>query len=136
MENIKNTTKAKRDLKIAEIVYYSIGGVALALGVLFSIFGLILLNPTKQNFEDSFLKQAQDSFFSWLKIETNFATAGFVLMLCAIVYFVIVFAIFSRKGDKVEKIVNSKKSRQRQVAFNGPIEPNVVEVEAKEEKSE
>ena len=35
MENIKNTTKAKRDLKIAEIVYYSIGGVALALGVLF-----------------------------------------------------------------------------------------------------
>ena len=102
MENIKNTTKAKRDLKIAEIVYYSIGGVALALGVLFSIFGLILLNPTKQNFEDSFLKQAQDSFFSWLKIETNFATAGFVLMLCAIVYFVIVFAIFTRKGDKVE----------------------------------
>ena len=132
MENIKNTTKAKRDLKIAEIVYYSIGGVALALGVLFSIFGLILLNPTKQNFEDSFLKQAQDSFFSWLKI----ATAGFVLMLCAIVYFVIVFAIFTRKGDKVEKIVNSKKSRQRQVAFNGPIEPNVVEVEANEEKSE
>ena len=82
------------------------------------------MNPTKQNFEDSFLKQAQDSFFS--------ATAGFVLMLCAIVYFVIVFAIFTRKGDKVEKIVNSKKSRQRQVAFNGPIEPNVVEVEAKE----
>ena len=57
-------------------------------------------------------------------------------MLCAIVYFVIVFAIFTRKGDKVEKIVNSKKSRQRQVAFNGPIEPNVVEVEANEEKSE
>ena len=52
------------------------------------------------------------------------------------VYFVIVFAIFTRKGDKVEKIVNSKKSRQRQVAFNGPIEPNVVEVEANEEKSE
>ena len=36
--SVKNTTKAKRDLKIAEIVYYSIGGVALALGVLFSIF--------------------------------------------------------------------------------------------------
>ena len=136
MENVKSTTKAKRDLKIAEIVYYSIGGVALVLGVVFSIFGLILLNPTKQNFEDSFLKQAQDGFFNWLNLETNFATAGFVLMLCAIVYFVIVFAIFTRKGDKVEKIVNSKKSRQRQVSFNGPIEPNVVEVEANEEKSE
>ena len=45
MENVKSTTKAKRDLKIAEIVYYSIGGVALVLGVVFSIFGLILLNP-------------------------------------------------------------------------------------------
>ena len=29
MENVKSTTKAKRDLKIAEIVYYSIGGVVL-----------------------------------------------------------------------------------------------------------
>lgn len=130
MEKVKNTKKAKRDFKIAEIVYYSIGGVVLALGVIFSIFGLILLNPTKENFENTFLKQAENGFFEWLNIDSNFASAGIVLMLIAIVYFIVIFAIFTRKGDKVEKIDSSKKSRQRQVVFTAP--EKVIEVESTE----
>ena len=51
-------------------------------------------------------------------------------MLIAIVYFIVIFAIFTRKGDKVEKIDNSKKSRQRQVVFTAP--EKVIEVESTE----
>ena len=54
MENSKkiNTTdKETRDLATAEIVYYSIGGLILLTGIVFSIFGLILLNPILQVIE-------------------------------------------------------------------------------------
>lgn len=132
MERVKSTEKTKRDLKIAEIIYYSIGGIVLTLGVIFSIFGLILLNPTQENFENTFLKKAETGFFEWMNIDSNFASAGIVLMLIAIVYFVIIFAIFTRKGDKVEKITNSKKSRQRQVTFVSKENNNVLEAETQE----
>lgn len=132
MERVKSTEKTKRDLKIAEIIYYSIGGIVLTLGVIFSIFGLILLNPTQENFENTFLKKAETGFFEWMNIDSNFASAGIVLMLIAIVYFVIVFAIFTRKGDKVEKITNSKKSRQRQVTFVSKENNDVLEAETQE----
>ena len=65
--------KAKKDLKVAEIVYYSIGGLALLVGLVFSVFGIILLNPVKENFENHPLKIAQDAFFGWLKLDTTFA---------------------------------------------------------------
>ena len=45
MENIKTNKvvdKETRDLATAEIVYYSIGGLILLTGIVFSIFGLIL----------------------------------------------------------------------------------------------
>ena len=61
MENSKkiNTTdKETRDLATAEIVYYSIGGLILLTGIVFSIFGLILLNPITPNFEDSIILKA------------------------------------------------------------------------------
>ena len=128
--------KAKKDLKVAEIVYYSIGGLALFVGLVFSMFGVILLNPIKENFEDHPLKIAQDAFFNWLKIDTTFAQAGLVLMACAVIYFLIVFAIFAKKGDEVSRRDDLKKSRQRQVVFNAPAaETTVIETEAKE-KSE
>lgn len=128
--------KAKTDLKVAEIVYYSIGGLALLVGLVFSVFGIILLNPVKENFENHPLKIAQDAFFGWLKLDTTFAQAGLVLMACAVIYFLIVFSIFAKKGDEVSKRDDLKKSRQRQVVFNAPVaEPTVVEAEAKE-KSE
>lgn len=126
--------KAKRDLKIAEIVYYSIGGVAMALGVIFSVFGLILINPAKENFENSFLKVAETNFFNWLHWNATFSSAGMLLMVCATVYFFIVFAVFSRKGDEVSKRSDLKKSRQRQVVFTAPVIPaeEAVPAEARE----
>lgn len=128
MENVKvkSTKKRKRDLKIAEIIYYSIGGACLALGLIFSVFGVILLNPTKQNFEDMYLKQAEKGFFEWLHWDTTFAQAGMLLMAIAVVYFAIIFAIFTRKGDEIDKITSSKKSRQRQVVFTAPQQDTVV----------
>ena len=135
MENIKTNKvvdKETRDLATAEIVYYSIGGLILLTGIVFSIFGLILLNPIKPNFEDSIILQAQTSFFEWLQIPTTFEQAGFVLMIVAIIYFLITFAIFAKKGDEVTKKVNNKKSRQRQVVYQAPVETPVVTVEATE----
>jgi len=128
--------KAKKDLKVAEIVYYSIGGLALLIGLVFSVFGVILLNPAKENFENHPLKIAQDAFFNWLKLDSTFAQAGLVLMACAVIYFLIVFAIFAKKGDEVSRRNDLKKSRQRQVLFTAPAaETPVVEAEVKE-KSE
>lgn len=124
--------KAKLDLMIAESVYYSIGGIVMALGLIFSIFGLILINPAKENFEGSFLLEAQTNFFNWLKINTTFQRAGFVLMACAIIYFMIVFAVFAKKGDDVSKKSNIKKSRQRQVVFTAPTPDPVVAVQSEE----
>lgn len=112
--------KAKFDLKVAEIVYYSIGGVVMALGLIFSVFGLILLNPAQDNFESSFLLKAQTNFFTWLNWNTTFQKAGFLLMACAIIYFMIVFAIFVKKGDEVSRRSDIKKSRQRQIVFTAP----------------
>ena len=125
--------KAKKDLKVAEIVYYSIGGVVLLLGLLCSICGVILLNPVKQNFEDFFLKEAETAIFTWLKWETNFANAGLILLLIAFVYFLLVFSIFVKKADEVSKKSDFKKSRQRQVVFVAPapvVEENKEEVQA------
>ncbi len=129
--------KARHDLKIAEIVYYTIGGVVLALGVIFSIFGVILLNPGRENFEDSFLKEAEVNFFNWLKWNTTFQNAGFLLMAIAIIYFLIVFAIFSKKGDEVLKKSDMIKSRQRQVVFTAPVvEKSPTEIVEENEKKE
>lgn len=136
MENSKkiNTTdKETRDLATAEIVYYSIGGLILLTGIVFSIFGLILLNPITPNFEDSIILEAQTAFFEWLQIPTTFEQAGFVLMIVAIIYFLITFSIFAKKGDEVLKKSNLKKSRQRQVVYQAPVsEAPVVTVEATE----
>jgi len=120
--NRTSQEKARRDLKIAEIVYYSIGGVVLALGFIFSIFGVALLNPAQENFENSFLKKAETNFFNWLHWNTTFQKAGFLLLVLAIIYFLVVFTIFAKKGDDVLKRSDMAKSRQRQVVFTAPQE--------------
>lgn len=130
----KDIEKKKRDFKIAEIVYYSIGGIVLLIGFVFSIFGTILLNPSKANFENTFLKKAETSIFSWLNWNSNFISAGLTLMLVATIYFIIVFMIFTKKADTLEKIVVSKKSRQRQVTFVNKTEETTVEAEIKEKE--
>ena len=130
----KSTDKAVKDLQIAEIVYYSIGGIVLLTGIVFSIFGVILLNPLTQNFENSIILKAQNAFFEWLNISTTFEKAGFVLMSIAIIYFLITFSIFAKKGDEVVRKSNLKKSRQRQVVYQAPVsETPVVTVEATEQ---
>ena len=130
----KSTDKAVKDLQIAEIVYYSIGGIVLLTGIVFSIFGVILLNPLTQNFENSIILKAQNAFFEWLNISTTFEKAGFVLMAIAIIYFLVAFSIFAKKGDEVVRKSNLKKSRQRQVVYQAPVsETPVVTVEATEQ---
>lgn len=140
MANKKNRTpqeKARRDLMIAEIVYYSLGGLVLVTGIVFSIFGLILINPVKANFEDSALLEAQTKFFEWLKLENvDFQTAGLVLMAAAIIYFMIVLAIFAKKGDDVLKKSNQRSTRQRQIEFVAPTTDAVVTESVAEEKEE
>lgn len=119
---VKNLEKTKRDFKIAEIVYYSIGGIVLFVGFLFSIFGVILFNPVKANFENTFLKQAETAIFNFLNWNTDFTHAGLVLMIIATIYFAIIFLIFTKKGDNIDRISIQKQTRQRQFNFNNKEE--------------
>ena len=124
-----STKKAKRDLMIAEIVYYSIGGFFLLTGILFCIFGVILLNPPTQNFTNHPLYLAQTSFFEAIHWNTNFLNAGSLLMFLSIIYFLVVFFIFGNKGDELQKKEQSKSHRQREVVYEAPKTDNVVSVQ-------
>lgn len=114
---LSSQEKAKRDLKIAESVYYTIGGFFLLVGFVFSILGVILLNPPQENFASSPLYLAEQAFFKAINWNTTFLNAGALLMVLSIIYFMIVFYIFSRKGDDLAKREHLKSHRQREIVF-------------------
>ena len=109
----KRTAEEVKELnwKIAEIIWYSIGGVVLLGGLVFSILGLLVLNMDG-NFNNHPLYplyEAQGKFFEWLGFGSTYANAGLVLILCGIVYMLIVFYAFSKRAE-----VNDKKAKQKQ----------------------
>ena len=109
----KRTPEQIKELnwKIAEIIWYSIGGIVLVGGFVFSVLGLLIMNMDGNFKHHPFypLYESQAEFFEWLGFGSTYANAGLVLILISIVYFLIVFVAFAKRAD-----INTKRNRQKQ----------------------
>ena len=118
-EKRKRTKEEKNELnwKIAEIIWYSIGGIILTAGVVFSFLGLLIVNMNGNFKYHPFyeLYKSQASFFSWLGFGSSYANLGLMLLLISVIYFVIVISIFARRSDIKEKKL--KRSKERRNSF-------------------
>ena len=124
---VKRTAEQKKELnlKIAEIVWYSLGGIILTGGLVFSILGLLIMNM-KDNFtKHPFygLYEAQGKFFEWLGFGSTFANAGLVLILVSILYFVIVFYVFANFADVKQKREKGRKEKKKSLKLVIEEEP-------------
>lgn len=131
----KRTAEEKKELnwKIAEIIWYSIGGIILAGGLTFSILGLLIVNMSG-NFKNHPFYQlylAQNRFISWLGWGGSYAEIGLMLILLALVYFIIAISLFARRQDAKEKRL--KKAKERRGNFKLIIENPVEENEQKQD---
>ena len=113
-KKVKRTAEQKKELnlKIAEIIWYALGGVVFVGGLVFSILGLIVRNLSG-NFTDHPLIIAQKEFFAWLKFGSSYANAGLVLLLVSLLYFIIVFFIFANIADVKQKREKNRKERKK-----------------------
>lgn len=111
-ERIKRTPEQQKELnwKIAEIIWYSIGGIIMLGGLVFSVLGLLIMNMNENFNHHAFypLYKAQGEFFAWLGFGSTYANAGLVLILVGLVYFLIVIYAFANFSD-----VKSKKQAAR-----------------------
>ena len=107
--------KKELNLKIAEIVWYSLGGVIAIGGIVFSILGLIVRNVFlfDQTNSNHPLRVAESEFFSWLGFGSSYANAGLVLILVAILYFAIVFFVFANVADVKQKREKHRKENKK-----------------------
>lgn len=130
---VKRTPEQRKDLnnRIAEIIWYSIGGVILLGGFVFSILGLLIMNMNNNFTTHPFypLYQAQGRFFSWLGFGSTYANAGLVLILIAVVYLIVVFYIYSNIADVKEKRNRSKKIQKKslKIVIDEKVNESVVE---------
>lgn len=129
---VKRTAEERKalNLKIAEIVWYSIGGIILVGGFIFSFLGLLIMNM-KDNFtKHPFygLYEAQGKFFSWLGFGSTYANAGLVLILVSILYFIVVFAVFANIADVKQKREKSRKEKKKSLKLVIEEEPVVTPV--------
>lgn len=113
----KRTSAQKKELnwKIAEIIWYSIGGIVLVGGLVFSILGMLIMNMDGNFTKHALypLYKSQGEFISWLGFGSSYANIGLMLILIALVYFFIVFFIFAKRADvKAKKNRLNKKSHK------------------------
>lgn len=107
----KRSLEERKELnwKIAEIIWYSIGGIILLGGLTFSTLGILIMNMDG-NFNNHVLYplyQSQGEFITWLGFGSSYANLGLMLILIAIIYFAIVFFAFSKRAD-----IKAKRKRQ------------------------
>lgn len=129
-ERVKRTPEQQKELnwKIAEIIWYAIGGVILLGGLVFSVLGLLIMNMT-ENFNNHVfypLYKAQGEFFSWLGFGSTYANAGLVLILIGLVYFLIVIYAFANLTDVKNKKQAAKVERKKNLKL-------ILDQEVKEE---
>jgi hypothetical protein len=109
--------------KIAEIIWLSIAGLIIFVGLLGAVAGL-LINSMSGNFKSSplyFLIEAQEGFFTWVKTWweayalTTFDKTGLVLMGIGLVLLLIVLLVYSNKEEAREKKEKARKLRESNV---------------------
>lgn len=117
MAKRKRTKEETKELnwKIAEIIWYSIGGIILLGGLTFSVMGVMIMNMNGNFKYHPFygLYQSQSAFFKWLGFGSSYANLGVMLILISMLYFVIVFYIFARRADIKDKKTKQNKERVR-----------------------
>lgn len=124
LENLKKT-QAKKDtsVKVAEVIWMSIGGLVLLCGVVCFILSIVINNigTDTTNMYNSplyFLVEWQDAFVTWLngwsKLNIkSFSHLGLWLVICSVVYLLIVLAVYASKQDGLDKKLKAKKLRER-----------------------
>ncbi len=114
-QKMTSAQKSELNWKIAEIIWYSIGGIILLAGVVFSVLGLLIINMEGNFTHHPFypLYKAQGEFFGWLGFGSTFSNAGLMLILFAVVYFCIVFYIFAKRQDIKDKKKKIKNNREK-----------------------
>ena len=103
----KRTAAEKKELnwKIAEIIWYSLGGIVLLGGLVFSLLGILIMNMDGNFTKHALypLYKSQGEFISWLGFGSSYANIGLMLILISLVYFAIIFFIFSKRADIKER---------------------------------
>ena len=124
LENLKKT-QAKKDtsVKVAEVIWMSIGGLVLLCGVVCLILSIVINNigtdtTNMYNSPIYFLVEWQDAFVTWLngwsKLNIkSFSHLGLWLVICSVVYLLIVLAVYASKQDGLDKKLKAKKLRER-----------------------
>ena len=124
LENLKKT-QAKKDtsVKVAEVIWMSIGGLVLLCGVVCLILSIVINNigTDTTNMYNSplyFLVEWQDAFVTWLngwsKLNIkSFSHLGLWLVICSVVYLLIVLAVYASKQDGLDKKLKAKKLREK-----------------------
>lgn len=124
LEKLKKTqAKKETSVKVAEIIWMSIGGLALLCGVVCLILSIIVNNigTDSTNMYNSplyFLVEWQESFITWLngwsKLNIkSFANLGLWLVICSVIYLLIVLAVYASKQDSLDKKAKAKKLREK-----------------------
>lgn len=124
LEKLKKTqSKKETSVKIAEIIWMSIGGLVLLCGVVCLILSIVINNigTDTTNMYNSplyFLVEWQDAFVSWLNgwsklTVKSFGNLGLWLVICSVIYLLIVLAVYASKQDNLDKKLKAKKLREK-----------------------
>ena len=124
LEKLKKTqSKKETSVKIAEIIWMSIGGLVLLCGVVCLIWSIVINNigTDTTNMYSSplfFLVEWQDAFITWLngwsKLEVkSVSQMGLWLVLGSAIYLLIVLAAYATRQDNIDKKAKAKKLREK-----------------------
>ena len=124
LEKLKKTqAKKENSVKVAEVIWMSLGGLTLLCGVVCLILSIIINNigTDTTNMYNSplfFLVEWQDSFVTWLngwsKLNIkSFSHLGLWLVICSVIYLLIVLAVYASKQDSLDKKFKAKKLREK-----------------------
>lgn len=109
--------------KVAEIIWISIAGFIMFVGLLCAIAGL-LINSIDGNFKSSplyFLIEGQEAFFTWVKTWwasyplSSFAYTGLGLMGVGLLILLVILLVYSNKQEVQEKKERARKLREANV---------------------
>ena len=124
LENLKKT-QAKKDtsVKVAEVIWISIGGLVLLCGVVCLILSIVINNigtDTTNIYSHPlfFLVEWQDTFVTWFNewskaSITSFSNLGLWLVICSVIYLLIVIAVYANRQDNLDKKAKAKKLREK-----------------------
>ncbi len=116
-EKRERSKQEKQELnwKIAEVIWYSIGGIFFVGGLVFSVLGFLIINMDGNFKYHPFygIYKSQAAFIKWLGFGSNYANLGVMLIVLSVIYLLIVTYIFANRADrKAKKALKTKTKNQ------------------------